>query len=112
MLTPFAPVFVLFCHALETLDSNGLETLQKFTHSLRHLTGATEVAGRMYLLCQGMCDVLQACLDDARQNQEQAGFDAAFATLNQAGLDFISHGLEGTEPLEPVDFYFGNISLP
>ena len=111
MLTPFAPVFVLFCHALETMDMPSLQTLQQSTKSLRQLTGASEVAGRMYLLCQGMCDVLEAWFDNARQSQEQGGFDDAFATLNQTGLDFVANGMGETVPLEPVDFYFGNITL-
>jgi hypothetical protein len=93
------------------MDMPSLQTLQQFTKSLRQLTGASEVAGRMYLLCQGMCDVLEAWFDNARQSQEQGGFDDAFATLNQTGLDFVANGMGETVPLEPVDFYFGNITL-
>ncbi|KAL2209373.1 hypothetical protein CC79DRAFT_675915 [Sarocladium strictum] len=112
MLTPFAPAFVLFCHALEAMDQSSLQMLRFFTNSLRQLTGATEVAGRMFLLCQGMCDVLEACLDDSSWSKERAGLDDVFATLNQTGLEFISNELGGSAPLESVDFYFGNITLP
>ena len=111
MLTPFAPIFILFCHVLETLDVSDLEVLQNFTSSLRQLTGATEVAGRMYLLCQAMCDVLQACLDDACQSQLETGFNGASAILSQTGLDCLANGIDGTQPSDPADFYFGTISL-
>lgn len=111
MLTPFAPVFILFCHVLETLDMSDFEVLQNFTSSLRQLTGATEVAGRMFLLCQAMCDVLQACLDDACHSQWESGFNGASEILSQTGLDYLAHGVDGAQPSDPADFYFGTISL-
>lgn len=111
MLTPFAPVFVLFCHALETLSVPDLETIQVFSLSLRQLSGATEAAGRMYLLFQAMCDVLQACVDDACHNQQEVEFDAALASLSQTDLTFLANGMDIIQTSEPADFSFVNTTL-
>lgn len=70
MLTPFAPFFVLFCHAIETSDMDDLKIIQDFADSLEQLRGVSETAEKLIRLYQVMRDVAVVYLETKAQQQQ------------------------------------------
>lgn len=107
MMTPFAPFFLLFCHAIETLDMRDLGTLQDFTESMKNLRDVSAAAEELFLLCQTLCDAAQAYQTDAFQvppGQELSDFDAL-----DDQMEFGSYmwDADDTQPADMASWYFG-----
>lgn len=117
MLTPFAPFFVLFCHFIETPDTNDMELLRRFTESLDSLKDASKTAEKLYRLCRAMWDVACAYHEDTYfqgippgQSDMERSFGNEFDMyLDQ--LDFsIDPSVNNAQISEIGDWFFGGPS--
>lgn len=69
-MTPFTPIFVLFCYIIETSSPPDLQLLGEFTTSLETVIDYSEVMRKLWRLCSVMAQVATLYVEAKSQKQE------------------------------------------
>ncbi|CAG9975527.1 unnamed protein product [Clonostachys byssicola] len=93
--TPFTPLIVIFCHVIESGNTEDLRILSDFTGSLESVSATTEPIKRLHSLCQVLRDVAAIFVGSKAQNSRDQ--------LIMAGNEFDTYlgnmmGLPVTDP--------------
>ncbi|KAI5463944.1 hypothetical protein BGZ63DRAFT_421035 [Mariannaea sp. PMI_226] len=70
LLTPFTPIFVIFCYVIETSSPQDLQLLSDFTRSLETAIDYSEVLRKLWRLCSVMTQVATLYVEAKSQKQE------------------------------------------
>lgn len=70
LYVPFIPFIVIFCHVIETSNTDDLRRLAEFVASLQQSCNDSEAVDRLYRLCQVLYNVA-ALYIEAKAKQEQ-----------------------------------------
>ena len=112
LYSPFIPFIVLFCHVIETSDSEDLERLGLFVTTLQPVLSMSEAIEKLHRLCQVLYKVA-ALYAEAKAQQEED------QDMNMVGNDFDVYlsQLGFITPQQPLDGpggggSFGNSELP